>query len=138
LVQDPLPSALADRFTGLNTDLWHTAVALAAGRLAADREALVLREDEAHAARAEAISLADQLAAEMEKASDRMATLEAERTDLAERLAAAQMDAAGLRHGLAQAEARAAAAEALAGRIDRLLTHLTTTTPTHGAGEAAP
>jgi Plasmid replication region DNA-binding N-term len=138
LLQDPLPSALADRFTGLNIDLWHTAVALATSRLAADREALSVREAEADAARAEAISLADQLAAEMEKARDHMATLEAERIDLAERLTAAQIDAAGLRHGLAQAEARATAAEALAGRIDRLLTHLTTATPANGAGKAAP
>lgn len=66
-LREPAPPAIGDRLADLGADVWAIALELASGRLKADREALEGARMEMEAQKAEAVELADQMAAEIEQ-----------------------------------------------------------------------
>jgi chromosome segregation ATPase len=113
-IREPAPQAITERLGELGAELWASALDLANGRLAAEREALEAARDETEAARQEASELADQLSVELDEAKTQIAALEASE-------AAVKSEANELRAKLSAAIERAAVAEA---RSDELRVEL--------------
>lgn len=110
-LREPAPPAITDRLTDFGADVWAIALELAGGRLKADREALESARGALEARRAEAVELADQMAAEIEQLRVRCAELE-------ESTRAEREGAEKLRRQLGSATERAAAAEVRAGELE--------------------
>ena len=65
-LREPAPTAVADRLVELGTEIWSSALELANGRLATEREALEAARLRLEADKIEAAELADQVTAELE------------------------------------------------------------------------
>jgi len=111
-LREPAPSVVADRLAELGTEIWSSALELANGRLATEREALETARLQLEADKAEAAELADQVTAELEVA--KAALLSA---NTAEQAARSECDA--LRESLSDQKLRAATSEARANEIEK-------------------
>lgn len=65
-IADPVPESVSNRLASVAAELWGEALTLANGRLSAEREALESTRAEMESEQAEAVELADNLAAEIE------------------------------------------------------------------------
>ena len=111
-LREPAPAAVADRLAELGAEIWSSALELANGRLATEREALEAARLQLEADKLEAAELADQVAADLEVAK---AALSAATS--AERAARSECDA--LRETLADEKLRAATSEARVNEIEK-------------------
>jgi|GEM_PF-3094095 len=73
--REPAPQAVVDKLGEFGGEVWRLAVELANARLSAEREALGKLRQELEDAQQEAVTLADQLAGELEQAQRRVAEL---------------------------------------------------------------
>lgn len=119
--QEPAPAAVLDKLAEVGAEIWAVALALANARLASEREALEAARNDMEAGRLEAVALADQLASELDAASDSISGLERQ-------VAGYKAEDDKRRGALAAAGERAAAAEArtqeLEGRVADLRAEL--------------
>ena len=111
-LREPAPSAVADRLAELGTEIWSSALELANGRLATEREALEAARLQLEADKAEAAELADQVTAELEVAKTALLS-----ATTAEQAARSECDS--LRQTLADQKLRAATSEARANEIEK-------------------
>ena len=111
-LREPAPSAVADRLAELGTEIWSSALELANGRLATEREALEAARLQLEADKAEAAELADQVTGELEVAKAALTPATA-----AEQ--ASRRECESLRQALADKTLRAATHEARAHEIDK-------------------
>jgi hypothetical protein len=106
-VVEPIPEPVVTRLSELGTAIWAAASELAEKRLAAEREALKTARSDIEREKQDALELADQVTAELDKLQRHVASLESS-------AAKKQQDLADLRDQLSLAKERAAIAEARA------------------------
>ena len=111
-LREPAPSAVADRLVELGAEIWSSALELANGRLATERDALDAARLQLEADKAEAAELADQVTAELEVAKTALSS--ANRAEQA-----ARIECDSLRQALVEQQLRAATSEARAEEIER-------------------
>ena len=111
-LREPAPSAVADRLAELGAEIWTSALELANGRLATEREALDAARLQLEDDKLEAAELADQLAADLEVAKAALAAATS-----AEQAARRECDV--LREALADEKLRAATSEARVNEIEK-------------------
>ena len=109
-LREAAPAAVTERMGELAAEVWSVAIGMANDRLASEREALEVARQEMEQAQAEAVELADQVAAELDQARAQIET-QAAALKLAEaqaaQLAAAQEAAHTAQAALAEAQKRA-------------------------------
>jgi len=111
-LREPAPSAVADRLAELGAEIWSSALELANGRLATEREALEAARLQLEADKAEAAELADQVTAELEVVKATLSSANA-----AERRARDECDS--LRHALADQKLLVATSDARVKEIEK-------------------
>jgi len=111
-LREPAPSAVADRLAELGAEIWSSALELANGRLATEREALEAARLQLEADKAEAAELADQVTAELEIVKAALSS-----THAAEQQARDECDS--LRHALADQKLLAATSDARVNEIEK-------------------
>ena len=111
-LREPAPAAVADRLAELGAEIWSSALELANGRLATERDALEAARLQLEADKLEAAELADQVAADLEVAKAALsAATSAEQ--------AARRECEALREALADQRLRAATSEARVNEIEK-------------------
>lgn len=118
-LREPAPSAVADRLAELGAEIWSSAIELANGRLATEREALEATRLQFGADKAEAAELADQVTAELEVVKAALSS-----ANTAEQHARTECDS--LRHSLADLKLLAATSEARVKEIEKRASDLNT------------
>jgi len=111
-LREPAPSAVADRLAEFGAEIWSSALELANGRLATEREALEAARLQLEADKAEAAELADQVTAELEVVKATLSSANA-----AEKQARDECDS--LRHALADQKLLVATSEARVNEIEK-------------------
>jgi len=111
-LREPAPCAVADRLAELGAEIWSSALELANGRLATERDALEAARQQLEADKAEAAELADQVTAELEVVKATLSSANA-----AERRARDECDS--LRHALADQKLLVATSEARVKEIEK-------------------
>lgn len=111
-LREPAPPAVADRLAELGAEIWSSALELANGRLATEREALEAARLQLEADKAEAAELADQVTIELE---DVKATVSS--ANAAEKQARDECNT--LRHALADQKLLVATSEARVNEIEK-------------------
>ncbi len=119
---EPAPSAIQDKLTALGMEIWAQALAMANGRLDAERQALEEGKIVNEAARQEAAELADQVTGELEAVKQRAISLQGERDALQATVVQLKDELAKSLERTAQAQTRASE---IALRVDDLNTQLT-------------
>jgi len=117
--REPAPSAVADRLAELGAKIWSSALELANGRLAIEREALEAARLQLEADKAEAAELADQVTAELEIVKAALSSANA-----AEQQARGECDS--LRHALADQKLLVATSDARVKEIEKRASDLNT------------
>ena len=109
-LREAAPAAVTERMGELAAEVWGVAIGMASDRLASEREALEVARQEMEQAQAEAVELADQVAAELDAAraqiEQQTAALKLAEAQAAQ-LAAAQEAAHTAQAALAEAQKRA-------------------------------
>ena len=111
-LREPAPSAVANRLAELGAEIWSSALELANGRLASEREALESARLQLEADKAEAAELADQVTAELEAVKATVSSANA-----AEKRARDECDS--LRHALADQKLLVATFDARVNEIEK-------------------
>jgi len=109
---EPAPQAIIDRLAELGSEIWASALELANGRLATERQALENAQAQHEAEKAEAAELVDQVTAELEMMKNRTSALEAAE-------AALRAESDDLRQQVAILNERVATSEARATEIEK-------------------
>jgi len=117
--REPAPSAVADRLAELGAEIWSSALELANGRLAIEREALEAARLQLEADKAEAAELADQVTAELEIVKAALSSANAAEQQ-------ARGECGSLRHALADQKLLVATSDARVKEIEKRASDLNT------------
>lgn len=100
IAREAAPAAISERLAELGTEIWAVAMDLASSRLASERAAMAVTHGQLEAEKKQAVELADQLSAELERANANLAKAQAD-------VQAAHSDAQAQQLQAASATARA-------------------------------
>jgi len=102
---EPVPQAVAERATSLASEIWSAALALADGRLAAERAALDQARTELESERADALAAADAMAADLDAVKAQLAQQQQHQQQQQADLDAARLEAARMAGQIAAQQA---------------------------------